>query len=1065
MKKQILIAVIFLLTNIVQAQIYSFEDGVVPTGFSTSSGTFTTTTNKYILGTKSLRWDWTANAKMTVANPTGLSTSSTAAKGGITCWIYNTVASTQKITFGFLNSAGVQKCKIDFNLNFMGWRCVWAQFTVDMAHDQSALSTMTVAAPNIGTGTFYIDYLEFPTVTDYTRMSDFQVVLKSNINPENSIDDYLGIRAMNIVPLATTPSTTELAGVDSIAQRLDNWYLGSNAFSTNAQFLARKSAMNNWIGRAKTSYTALKLQPQADGTMLGDGLFSEAYSSNTIDGLAIDHFRDFGQSSLIPLAFDYRLNGTASSKIAIQNVYDWWNNQGWADGSAMGSLRYEKIRFGGYIHSLYLMRNDLETARLQREMNTLRWLSFFGDIFPPFEHTGDNADKLRCVIQARFAYALMQTDPKTKVAALYNLKDYFNNVFAQAVGYSDCFKSDYIGYHHNGVYLGSYYPHALYTACLAYYLFHDTSYAPSEATFVQLKNSLLAYRKIAATYSVPTAACGRFPNAVTILDELYPCFAYLALARPTPDVELLAAFERLYQPTVDPVMTQIGRTVPDITYKSTLGEIELCLKAHALGVNAEQSPKAQVFFPYAGLHISRNAQCHTSIKGFSKYIWDSESTPTENPYGRYLGYGQLEYTSLPDDRKNTAYQNTAWDWGKIPGTTVAYLNNASLKCTSTTPDRNFSDDPFLGGTSLNDSTSMFSMKLHDITFDPSFYAYKSTFCFGNALICLGSNVTNNATIPTITNLLQNEVLTGESVNVNGTAVTTNQTGLLRPVIADNIGNRFIVKAGTVDLNVNGAMYSAVINHGNAPKNQIYTYYMLLKSNDAEEAKYSNTVTSPIKILRQDKVAHIVQNTEQNVWAYSIFDNISALTDPLIYKVNSPSLVMLKQLAATRLQLSISDPDMRRASAVNIPGLSDAAIYDPGTSFNYQLVLNGLYALDGLNPGFSVVNGINTTTLNVTVAEGKSYSVALKKTTTQVEMACGNPIFSCLGTEVQNIYKIETAENRNFNILICSVDGKQVKIIPSVQGPYFLNLQQLSRGVYIISIQSNNERINQKVMVR
>ena len=1055
------------LSTDLKAQIYSFEDGLVPTGFTTTYGTLANASNKYKLGVKSLRWDWSANAKMTVANPTGLSTATTTSAGGINCWIYNTVASAQKITFSFLTSGGVQKCKIEFNLNFVGWRCMWAEFTSDMNHDRTACTTMTIAAPTTGSGTFYFDYLEFPSTSDWTRMSDLQITVKQGINPPDGMDDYVALRNMNITPLATTPTAAETAGADSVLKKLENWYLGTNVFSTNTQFKTRKSAISNWISRAKTAYTALNLQPQSDGTVLGDGLFNEAYANSIYDGITVDHFRDFGQGYLIPLAFDYRLNGTAASKTSIQNVFDWWNDQGWADGSAMGSLRFEKIRFGGYIHSLFLMRNDLgTTARFQRELNTLKWMSTFGYVFGPFTHTGDNTDVIRTVIQARLAYALMQTDPKTKIAALYNLRNYFNNSMVVAKGYSDCFKSDFTGYHHSGVYLGSYYPHALYVACLTYYLFNNTPFALSDSVFTQLKNSLLAYRKIASTYDVPTAACGRFPDAVTIMDELYPCFAYLALAKSTPDTELLAAFERLYQPTVNPVLAQVGRTVSDITFKSTLGEMELCLKAHALGIKAEKSFQSQQYYPFAGFLISRDTLRHTSIKGFSKYIWDYEFDTSNNIYGRYGSYGQIEYTSLPDGRKNNAYTNTSFDWSKIPGTTAKYLTSSSLAATSTTADRNFSNDAFLGGTMLNDSTSMFSLKLHDNKFDTSFYAYKSVFCLGNALICLGSNVTcSSASAPIYTTLLQHEVLTGESIKVNGTTATTNQTGLVTPVIADNLGNRFIVKNGNVDLNVNGTLYSAVINHGTAPKSQTYTYYMLLKSNDAQELKYKIAATSPIKILRQDNVAHIVQQTEQNVWGYAIFNNTAALTDQWVYQVNTPSMVMLKQIDTSRIQLSISDPDMRRGSATTTDGMSDAVFYDPGTTFNYQIILNGLFSLDGINPNFTVVNGTNTTTLKMTVSEGKSYNIALKNLSTQIDSTNGNSIFHCIGTDVKNKYKIESLDNQAFKVSVCSIEGKIVKSIQDVHSQCFLDIQGFSKGIYIISIQNTRARLCQKVIVQ
>jgi chondroitin-sulfate-ABC endolyase/exolyase len=1052
---------------LLQAQIYSFEDGMVPVGFTSTYGTLQNATNKYKLGSKSLRWVWSANAKMTVFNPTGLSTSSTTSAGGITCWIYNTAATSQKITFAFISTGGVQKCKIDFNLNFVGWRCLWAQFTSDMGHDKTSCTTMTIAAPTTGSGTFYFDYLEFPATSDWTRMSDLQVTLYQGISPNNGLENHLAIRNLNITPLTTTPTPTETAGADTILNRLEKWYLGTNAFSTNTQFKARKSAMTNWISRAKKAYTALNLQPQTDGTILGDGLFNEAEGTSIIDGLTIDYFRNFGQDALIPLAFDYRMNGTAASKTSIQNVFDWWNDQGWADGSAMGSLRFEKLRYGGYIHSLFLMRNELgTTARFQREMNTLKWMSIFGTAFSPFKNTGDNADCIRTVSQAKLAYALMQTDSKTKIAALYNLRDYFNNSFSPAAGYSDCFKSDFTGYHHSGVYLGAYYPHALYVACLVYYLFNNTPYALSESAYAQLKNNLLTYRKLASVYDVPTAACGRFPEAVTIMDELYPAYAYLALSKSTPDTELLAAFERLYQPTVNPVLNSIGRTVADITFKSTLGEMELCLKAHVLGVKAEKGTKSQDYYPYAGLLISRDTLRHISIKGFSKYIWDFESTTTENEFGRYLSYGQIEYSSLPDGRRNNAFLNASFDWGKIPGATVKYLNNAALACTSTTPDRNFSNEAFLGGATMNDSTSMFSMKLHDNKFETSFYAYKSVFCFGNALICMGSNVTNSiTTAPTYTTLLQHEVLTGESLKVNGTVVTANQAGLAQPVIADNLGNRFIVKTGTVDLNVNGTMYSAVINHGTAPSLQKYTYYMLLKSNDAQENKFKDVATSPIKIIRQDKVAHIIQHTEQNVMAYSIFDQVSALNDTWISSVNTPSMVMLKQLDTSKIQLVISDPDMRRASFAGTDGMSDAVFYDPGITFNYQIVLKGSYSIDGMDPNFTTTISANTTTVKVTVKEGKSYSVNLKALSSNHDSIFAYTPFRFFGTGTTNIFKVECTVDQSFNVDVHSVDGKIINTFPTLKTPYNLDMRDWKKGVYLVSISNSTDRFTQKIIIQ
>ena len=75
MKKQIFVALTIVLasfTGILKAQIYSFEDEVVPTVFTTSNGSLSVSQTKFKLGIKSLCWDWKTSSKLTLDNPTGL---------------------------------------------------------------------------------------------------------------------------------------------------------------------------------------------------------------------------------------------------------------------------------------------------------------------------------------------------------------------------------------------------------------------------------------------------------------------------------------------------------------------------------------------------------------------------------------------------------------------------------------------------------------------------------------------------------------------------------------------------------------------------------------------------------------------------------------------------------------------------------------------------------------------------------------------------------------------------------------------------------------------------------
>jgi hypothetical protein len=241
--------------------------------------------------------------------------------------------------------------------------------------------------------------------------------------------------------------------------------------------------------------------------------------------------------------------------------------------------------------------------------------------------------------------------------------------------------------------------------------------------------------------------------------------------------------------------------------------------------------------------------------------------------------------------------------------------------------------------------------------------------------------------------------------------------------------------------------------------------MLLKSNEVQETKYKNTTASPIKILRQDKIAHIVQNTESEILAYSIFDQTAKLTDSWISSVNSPSMVMIKQLDTSRVQLVISDPDMRRGSSANTDGMSDAIFYDPGSTFNYQIVLKGLFSIDGTNPNFATTTGTNTTTINVTVKEGKSYSVVLRNLTTNMDSIFEYSNFRFFGTENKNVFNVESTDNQNFSINIYTAEGRFIKTISNVSSPYYLKMQNYENGVYVVSIYNSSSIYNQKVVIR
>lgn len=977
--KLVQLSILFILFNFclkLNAQIYSFEDGSLPSGWSVANGKLNVSDTKYKLGSKSLGWTWNAGSVLTVSESDGLKAASKSNNGGINLWIYNTVASPSKLGFSFLNAEKKEKCHLNFNLNFKGWRCLHATFNADMGNNKSELSEMTVMAPDGGNGLFFIDCLEFQKNMKWDRMSDAQYdVVQSSIVP-----DFKGIRPfgeVNVVPKATAE---EKAAADIITTRLDGWYLASDKFSSAPEFMLRKEAIDRQIKFALThNLSDLNLTIAADGTISGAGLFPD-YLPVTIGNTKIRKFKDIMTGCMLPLAYDYRLNKNKLSKTRMLNILDWFNDQGWADGSALGGLNFEKLRSAGYFHSLFLMRNELDQARLNRELNTLNWFGKVGLTNKPFESKGENADDIRALVIAKLTYALMQPNIDKRAAALTSLTKYLNNAFAIAPGYWETFKPDYSGYHHINPYFSAYYPEALYMACLTCYLLHDTPYALSDSVYATLKNCLLTFRLTASIYNVPIALSGRFPTSGPTLSQNIAAFAYLALSKDKPDNELLAAFGRLWKPTMSPLKDELAKASTEICLRTTLGETELCLQAAALKVPAEKSPKTTLFLPYSGLMINRNANFHVTLRGFSKYLWDYEGeTGRPDLNGRYLSYGQLEYTDLTTGRRNNNYSYPDWNWSRIPGTTTIQLSPTELLYSNSVPNRNFSDKSFLGGATFNDSTSLFSMQLHDITFNRTFYANKSVFFFGNVLLCLGSNICNNdINLQTETTLFQQKVFSGEKIKVNGKTLDESQSQILNPLIHDNMGVRYIVKSGSVDFLMTDSLTSAVINHGFAPDNKDYTYFMILQGNDAQEKLYSNQKKCPITIIQQDAVAHIACKKDDKVWGYAIFDATKPLTDKWIEKVNCPSIVMLKMLGDSKISLVLTDPDMHRPSAIAMNKMNREMELAPSRPFNYEITLNGRFELDGKNPAIVVTNTDNKTKLSLTVVDGKCYSIKLKE---------------------------------------------------------------------------------------
>lgn len=945
------------------AQIYSFEDSQVPQGWSLTGGSLETSSLRNKLGKNSLHLTWTGRSVLSIDTPAGIEDACKARSGGLATWVYNENPIDAPMIFLFQDKEGKTLCQLSFNLNFKGWRCIWSKFKEDMGLPAGAvISAVKLKLPTVKQeGSIYLDYLEFSKNVSWQKMSDLQYTV--NHKDFSLIHNFIGYRNMNPDLTHTEITAAKRQGVNDIHRRLTNWYLGEDINEMHPMIQIRTNAEKAFIQKGVKSGNKIKVKYNPDGTPAGEGLFP-LYAPSKIDGTRIQSFMHINRNILLPLALDYRKNDSQKSLNKATYIYDWFNDQGWADGSGMGTLCFEKLRSAGYFHSFFLLKDELTKEQYDREVKNLKWMTLFGHCYEKPEHAGEVADNLRALALPKLIYAL-SLDGKEQMAAMEAFTAYMNNALSFGPGFFGTIKPDYSGYHHRGAYNSAYYPHALYAASLMAYLLHDTPYALSAEAMNNLKQALLTFRFFSADLSVPAATTGRFPTMQKVLQHLVPAYAYVALASEKPDEELIAAMKRIYDNNRKEVDTFFGEVDSNLTYTASLGEAECVLKALYTKVKAEQTPVGSLFMPYSGLMVVKNKNHHFNIKGYSRYIWDYECSTTENLFGRYISYGQIEHFNLKTGDKSYHASNPAFDWNYIPGTTAKVLPKEQLKVKDgMKTHRSFSDETFLSGVSVSENRAMFSFKLHDLIYDKSFRANKSVFAFDGMLLCMGSNIQNNdQQHETVTTLLQ------APAKISVTSVTGGD------IVSSKGGMMFAVKGESVKAISSDDLSVAYINHGTTPASSQYTYF-ILPDGSKKEAKKLLSEDSPVRILQQDDKAHLVEHTANRVVYGALFDEKSVFAGQLVQQVNIPLSYILEHLSDKTIRLSLCEPDMRRISRETMDKLSEKDVIDVEKPFETQIILKGIYTLKGDNKDIKVEYKGSTTILTLSTIRGENYQIDL-----------------------------------------------------------------------------------------
>ena len=293
-----------------------------------------------------------------------------------------------------------------------------------------------------------------------------------------------------------------------------------------------------------------------------------------------------------------RLNVERLNK--INNLLDFAKEQGFADGSGLGSLNHEMNMDGaGFMHTLFLISDSLNKpsnkSRFLDLINTAKWYNDFREIYqsPAFEIKGTTADRMITLMLFRLMIVLVMpsdTDDevKAKLRDMEALVRWMNNALAVNEGLGGVMKPDYTGHHHKAFYGSAYVPQALHNAALVQYLLGGTEFSLSTTSVNNIRRGLETLRLIAVKYSTPNSVNGRFPNYTNklILKAVLPGYAYISVSHPSSlpstipmgisvtNVTGPEMFLRLYShPTVDSYLEEGSHKGK--YYFNTLGSLDI----------------------------------------------------------------------------------------------------------------------------------------------------------------------------------------------------------------------------------------------------------------------------------------------------------------------------------------------------------------------------------------------------------------------------------------------------------------------------------------------------------
>ena len=826
-----------------------------------------------------------------------------------------------------------------------------------------------------------------------------------------------------------------------------------------------------------------------------NGIDSMVYNSTSDSQTTI-----YGLGALaLEIAKNYRntlsLNDKTNLLAMFYDLFDY--------GIFTGGMYEEWYNGMPFADALFLMRNKLqETGRLTPEvLNDFKVNIAYNRIFLPYSamakglelyvgrvyrngEVGEDVDYLRITSRRLIMYNLMNTNLAEQVRDMTAISSYYSNyVFQFSPTTLDGFKPDGTVYHHWG-WIDLYNLDGLHWSGAIIYSLSNTEFKVSQSAYCNVYNALKAEEMRSLKNIVPATFTGKqgFPYSSGGNDQVpIDRYGFMALAGEynggnAPDNYMSQSFLRSYNDQLSTTFSAFAKNA-----RSQLT---------TLGFTANLEPTGHQTLSYGAAFTHKRDNWIVSMKTSSKYQYVRESS---DPWVTFLPYGLLEINNATWLRYGalklqTDFGANGYDWRKMPGTTT--VNFADItKVENKEYKRFWPNTTFVGGV-MQDGNGAFTIQLPASSLNglSSFTGNKSYFCFDNTIVCMGSNISNTITSDsTITNLFQDAVLSKDSIYMDNKIFTTtpyyysgflakpswlmssHKVGYWLPMEQNLRFSRSLQSNKdwwNHTANVTGTFATAWINHGNAPKNASYSYFMRMNTTKSDMSNFDSQMKGsapPFAILALTDKVHAVESINNNSYSAVVINATSNINLKEIISVSKPCVFMVKTISANQKKISISYPDL---------DFIDKALYSDKTWWGYcnssevQVKLSGNWTLENPVPqNVTFISNLNNvSTLQFSLKDGLTSDAIITKPTTAnpTIQKDTDPIITVNPNEI-SIWIPDNGWN-NAKGQIFSSDGKIITKFTVKNSITIISTLKLSHGVYLVYLKDDKQLSTRKIVI-